>query len=516
MKRFISLLKYNLIKLYKSKVIIAAIAIVVLGLIMNSKAVFDNTQHIYFINIVNYSWIITSVCTFPLLILGIVLGNEDDVLIKFNTNSIFAKYLSKIIALVSFAIISLAIITVFLGYFMVFYFNQPMEYYVYYIKEIYILFTISALIYSNIGLFLGMTIGKFLRGLPAYTISAGIFVLTAGFGRSGGGNYIFINNMVQMPSYFESMIKNNYFKSGIIIWTLILIPLVILVVSSIMVSMRKKYKFVAMGMAILLCGMFITKWANCTVYYPTIINSDNQNLSVNDNEIEILEYKMDVKLNEDFYNDCNMKFSLNNEKEIELDFFRGFNIDEITINGSPAEYSRGLDKLIIKDIKGNSGEVLNLNIKYGGYVFTCTNIFAVENYTSDDSSFLSGKFGWYPKTNSNSIKKFNVEVSSQNDIYSNLDAIKSNDRFNINGETEELCLVTSKWIDEVDYNGIKIIGQVEFVNNVNTLKWIDLIRTDELLNEEISYEGVKKIILVPFVFSAPVQRYGDVVILGVA
>lgn len=153
------------------------------------------------------------------------------------------------------------------------------------------------------------------------------------------------------------------------------------------------------------------------------------------NKYKITDYSMNLNLNNKLNNDISLSFENISDKkisEINLILDDMFEVNEIISNNKKLDFRHDENILSINIpndmILGNNFEI---KISYSGFVHVLNSVYQYMYIANSNNVMLPmDSLAWYPKTNSDNIIKFNINIKSKNKVYSNLNLKEMDVNFN--------------------------------------------------------------------------------------
>lgn len=373
----------------------------------------------------------------------------------------------------------------------------------YYLKPI-LLSNISVLVlFNSAGLIITQFITNTKSNSKLYVFSIFVFPLSL---------YLI---QKQFQSTYNSILPgiklNNYFYSNIQFIFLLAITLFILFICISLIRSKSKLIFLMLIPFLLFISLNYRSYQDCkdwsapkiSDYYENC-NKDmvteplmirNINLS---NNYNVSEYSMDINLQENFHNKCEMKVTRNNifTKELKFNFYYKNNIEKLTINNIDAKFHSDLSNIYIEIPNEITNNELTVFIEYSSYIYT-NDILQNSDFITNDVGYLSHIFSWYPRVN-NEVKKFNLKINGCNkDLISNLNVTRENDSYILTGDKSDFYLYYDD-ISEIQYNNYKIIGSKYLINDINLIKYLyNDFEIKKTSKEHTDFQDIDTIILVP-------------------
>lgn len=238
---------------------------------------------------------------------------------------------------------------------------------------------------------------------------------------------------------------------------------------------KKGIHFVSIVFLLALSSFVLTKSADVnyeeysSVYSLSTMEKREAFLEDYNSDVEVISYKMDIALGENFKNICEIELVNNGEDLIE-DFSMAFSsnlyIDELLLDGKDFSYSRDGESLLFKGILLEPGEKKKLFISYGGTLKDLLNPGILLNYSSKSSSNLLPAMNWYPIIKTNSEVDFDLQISYNNKLITNLNdfEILDSGSSHISGRSKYLYL-SDGYYAETDRDGVRYVSSEEIIKN---------------------------------------------------
>lgn len=485
MKKINGLIKYELLDLIRSKIIWIMLALYIFGVEQSISSMYVLGQFkIGFVSYFKTSWLPLNLVMFPLLIIGVKVGMSRNQIFETFSISIKEKVMSKLICMVvvgAFIWIPSMIITIIMACISKTSFLYFINLFLWYITNLTLLLVIT----SVIGLIIGEVVTKRIGEIPTFLILLAIFVLLCNFYKEGLG-IIPLYYVDTFASTFEFFTYDKLYIYHIVFW---LIFLIIGVVALFLYKIREcnvksKQTYILnsiLGIGLCLCIFIIIKILplGATFYDITsnieykdsngnlnndyINNQNNTYYHSGDIGYYVSKYDMNLTLQDNFKNICNMEIKITNPntKFLEFGLFYKMNISKIYMDNKEINFER-IDNHFKVNIPQDKLENrdMNLTVEYDGNINTEWLQGRKTFFVKNSSMFLADVFEWYPKLNDEKFRDYNLNIDykGNNKIYSNLEGDGKN---NFEGNDREIFLVSGKVIEK-NYSGYTLVGNEEY------------------------------------------------------
>ena len=508
MKVIRALTKYELLELIRGKILWVILLLYIFGFQQSISSMYIAGEFkIGFVSILKSSWLPLNLIMFPMLIIAFKIGNSEDEIFNSMNISRREKLLGKLNPLLIINLIILLIgIVVYISVAILC--NVSFEYFLYLFKGYLINTVIFLSVTSLLGLLIGQYIPKKIGQIPSYFIMLFSFLFLCNFYKEGNG-ILPLFKMNTFPSTFEIFSYDNIYFIYIFFWVMVLCLGTILLYKNedINLWIKRKIPVVSIFIIVICIGVFTVVVKNKPVFYDLVANENGYKLEENYNNTYyaeenrgyyISEYNMNIKMDKNIQNECEMIVNIDesNIKELEFALFKEIEIYNVNIDGNNVDYERKGNYVKIKLLdKVEKNTVIKVKISYEGKVNTMWYQSREMFFIRKNSMFLADAFEWYPKLNDGRLKKYNVliDYNSSNKIYSNLSE-KSKNLFY--GEDKEIFLISGN-LKEVEYKGYRIVANEEYIKTdlqlENTIESFKNIKINHKLDE---YE-VNQIIYTP-------------------
>lgn len=504
-------MKYELIYLKRSP-LIWVIGILYLSGIEQviSSMYLGDTLTLSLVGFVKASWLPLNFIMIPILLISMLIGESNNEVFEAADISPSEIIISKSLTLAILGGVILGVnILIFLIIALVS--KVTLGYLIYQFVGYFINTFILLVVCSSLGLLLGRVINKHFGAVTGFISAILFFIMLCNFYKTFNFivplfNIRIISNSFDVISYDKSYYYHN------VLWAIIT---VIMLSVPFILNGRAKVKgkniliWVSTYLVLFSVGIFLI--SNIFLMKPTFYGIQTKDKVLSGEEPGILstyfsnekcgyyvdKYKMNVNIDNEFKNNCEMDIVVNGASINTLEFglYEKLNISDLEINGEKLDYSRTSKSFKVslpKEYK--NGETIKVKIQYSGYINTVwlqgQQFFHVRN----NSIFLADVFEWYPKLNDNNIKDYNVNIkyNGVNKIYSNLNNENKNGEYLFTGQSKEMFLVSNRMIER-QYKDYLFVGNEEEVNND--------IQCDGIIEsiKKNKADEIKKIILVPLI-----------------
>lgn len=262
---------------------------------------------------------------------------------------------------------------------------------------------------------------------------------------------------------------------------LVLVSLLLVWLLQLVISKRLSVKKLAAG-ALLAGGVVSSVWAYASLCPPEYTCEDKlYHTGCQPQPYEITAYAGDFELSE--FSRFHGSFTVRPTGErgadtlaIRLDGC--FTVDELTVGGSPAAFTREGDFLTVDA----PSEPTVFDIAYHGRVYYRSDIGCVNLYASWLSAALPANFAFVPLIDGDSgAKEYDIRVASANTVVSNLDVARERNGYRLSGTAPSICLFAG-FLMEYERDGVTICR-----TKYNAATEYDAIMARWLTGDEVYY-----------------------------
>jgi hypothetical protein len=512
LRKIKALAKYEIINLRRGKLIWVIGALYIFGIqqVIDSMKLSGNT-YLSLVGLIKISWLPLNFIMIPLLLLIVTIGQSSNEVFESLDISRKEIIVSKLITIGIINVVLLLCNLVILAFFCII--SGASVGYILYECTGYIINTfIFLIVCGSIGLFIGQVINKYVYDIIGYIIVILLFGFLCNFYKLE--NTIFpLVDIRTFPGIFDAISYDKSYLYHNILW--LGISLILILGSYMFICNRKnelgniRLQIVSIIIVSILC---VYLGVSINAMKPNIydirnrqdaesediknINRERTYFSKNDCGYYIDKYNMNIDINNNIKNSCEMEIRVINKSvsSIEIGLYKSLNISKLEVDGKKAEFERTNNSFIAKlSREYRSGEIVNMKISYEGAINTQWINGRSLFFARNNSLFLADVLEWYPKLNDDEEKdyKINIKYASKNKVYTNLDQESNQDGVTFSGKDRDIFLVSGNVADR-KYKDYLVIGNEEY------------IKSDKECDELIDYlnrtkNPTKKIVLSPFI-----------------
>lgn len=467
-------------------------------------------------------WI--NISTYPILygvlcfiMLGIEVGRDNDEYLN-TLNINYIKFVCvKLLAIYIIALVLLIIPIGIIIFNSVVFKGLSLKLFINLLLEIIFIWGIAFMVAGTLGFFSGNIIKSkfsYILGVVFWYISSPYFFNT--YSNNYGLAYksiSLLNLCIYDINNLYDQTKSFVFDNFYIVDKIFSVILIVILVSlCIFKNNRTKFNFRIMKSKVFYV-LFIAVMINSIILgYSIFIDiadakgTTTSNSNIINNQLKVNSYDMDINLKGSLDNTCivNLKNDGNNDiNEIELALYEKLKIENIIIEDKISNYSFQNGVIRIKlDNYLKPGELINIQIEYGGKISIVDNIGNEIIYTHNNATYLDDTIKWFPQIATNKIDliDYNIKIESNNrcesTLYNVVETKQLNEyKYTMKGMNNQFAIIQG-YIDKINSYGVEYIGSEEFINN----KAVDYSEIKKIMSVDRfkSFKEVNKVLFVPY------------------
>ncbi|MFA6941876.1 MAG: hypothetical protein WCQ54_13005 [Clostridiaceae bacterium] len=509
MKKISALIKYEVIDIFRGKLIWIIFFLYLFGVIqVISSMKMGGYSFFTLVGLIKVSWLPLNFIMIPVMLLSMKIGESENEIFEILDISPMEFIISKIGAV---SIINLVILSINILLALIFgIFCRVSLGYLFYEMTGYIINTVIFLVAAcSVGLSLG-AVSKRFGEVIGFILIIIFFMVTCNFYKTSN-NIVPLINIRIFPGSFDVISYDKSYLYHNIFW--LILSLSFLLITYIYENFKKERvitKVFSAGSLIFLFTVCICLLnginTNKPDYYNITNRNDSKNYSNDENKAPtffskencgyyIDKYSMDIIINQTLINNCEMDIKVNKKiSSMEFGLYEKLNISKVEVDGNAVNYKRTDNSFIVSLPKEyNSEENIKLKVSCEGKINTCWGQGQQMFFLRNNGLFLGDVFEWYPKLNDENIKEYNLNIkySSGHKLYSNLNGENISGQYKFTGKDREIFLISGN-ISERNYRNYLFIGNEEYVNSNS--KCDDLIK----FMEDKKLEDIKPAVFGPF------------------